>query len=343
MKSQIIRLPVLMLVAGFLLSCGKEEQTKKQEPTAVKVSVQSIDAASQAEILRYSGSIEAENSVQIGFSVPGTVSAVHVNEGQHVNAGQLVATIDPTEYDNALLIATAGLEQAEDMFGRLEGLYKKGSLPAKDFIDIKSKVAQARANRNLAVKRVKDSKLYAPMSGIITSKMIEKGATAAPGAPAFTIINTSKVYARVTVPESEIGKLSKGQQAEVSVATLGSQLKGRIAIINPMADPATKSYSVKIQLENTNGKLLPGMIADAGIATGQQVGAITIPAKAVVRDADDITYVFVTTKDNKVIRKRVTPGGFSGNDIVIKEGLSAGEQVVVAGQTKLKDGALVSL
>jgi membrane fusion protein (multidrug efflux system) len=332
-----------MAVAALLVACGKEEPKQKQEPAAVKVTVQAIDTTTQAETLRYSGSIEAENSVQIGFSVPGTVSAVQVNEGQRVAAGQLLATIDPTEYENALLIASAGLEQAEDMFNRLEGLYKKGSLPAKDYVDIKSKVAQARANKNLAAKRVKDSKLYAPMSGIITSKTIEKGATAAPGAPAFTIINTAKVYARVSVPESEIGKLSKGQQAEVSVATLGTQLNGKIAIINPMADPVTKSYSVKIQLENANGKLLPGMIADVGVQTGQQVGSITIPAHAVVRDADDITFVFVTTQDNKVVRKRITPGGFHGNNIVIREGLSAGEQVVVSGQTKLKDGSRISL
>jgi membrane fusion protein (multidrug efflux system) len=343
MKIQKSRIPVFMLVAGMLVACGKEEKEQKKQPVAVKVSVQVIDTTSQAETMRYSGSIEAENSVQIGFSVPGVVSVVNVNEGQHVSAGQLVATIDPNEYDNALLIASAGLEQAEDMFTRLEGLYKKGSLPAKDFIDIKSKLAQAKANKNLAAKRVKDTKLYAPMSGIVISKLIEKGATAAPGAPAFTIINTSKVYARVSVPESEIGKLNKGQLAQVSIATLNTQLNGKIAIINPMADAATKSYSVKIQLENSNGKLLPGMIADAGITTGRQVGLISVPAKAVIRDADDITYVFVTTKDNKVVRKRVTPGGFNGNDIVIKEGLSAGEQVVVSGQTKLKDGALVSL
>lgn len=343
MKSQIVTLPALLLAAGLLLSCSKEEQTKKQEPAAVKVSVQSIDATSRPEVLHYSGSIEAENSVQIGFSVPGTVSAVHVNEGQRVSAGQLLASIDPTEYDNALLIANAGLEQAQDMYNRLEGLYKKGSLPAKDYIDIKSKLAQAQANKNMAAKRVKDSKLYAPMSGIVITKMIEKGATAAPGAPAFAIINTSKVYAHVTVPESEIGKLVKGQQAEVAVATIGSQFHGKIAIINPMADPVTKSFNVKIQLENANGKLMPGMIAETSIATGQQVGTITIPAQAVIRDADDVTYVFVATKENKVTRKRITPGGFSGSDIIIKEGIAAGEQVVTAGQTKLKDGSSITL
>ena len=332
-----------LLVGGVLIACGQKQEEKPKDTSPVKVTVQQINAGSEAEQLRYSGTIEAENQVQLGFAVPGTVASVLVNEGQMVSAGQLLAVLDPTEYDNALLIASAGLEQAEDMYTRLNGLYEKGSLPAKDFIDIKSKLAQAKANRNLSLKRVKDTKLYASMSGIITSKNIEKGAMAAPGAPAFTIINTSKVYARVSVPESEIGKISKGQTANVSIATIGQQLTGKIAIINPMADAASKSYSVKIQLLNGQGKILPGMIADAEIATGQSVDAITVPTKAVIRDADDITYVYVANGDNKVTRKRITASGLKGDDVVISDGLQSGDRVVVTGQTKLKDGATVSL
>jgi membrane fusion protein (multidrug efflux system) len=343
MKMFLRRSSLVLLVSGALIACGKKEEEKPQAAAPTKVTVQEITSGNQAEVLRYSGTVEAENTVQVGFSVPGTVSSVLVNEGQIVHSGQLLASIDPTEYDNALLIASAGLEQAEDMYTRLNGLYEKGSLPAKDYIDIKSKLAQAKANKNMAAKRVKDTKLYAPMSGIITAKLVEKGAMAAPGAPSFAIINTSKVYARVSVPESEIGKISKGQTANVSISTIGQELTGKIAIINPMADAATKSYSVKIQLANGQGKILPGMIADAEISTGQNVGAITVPTKAVVRDADDITYVFVASGDNKVVRKRITASGLKGDDVVISDGLQSGDRVVVSGQTKLKDGAAISL
>lgn len=331
-----------LVMSGALLACGKKEEEKPKSTAPTKVSVQEIVTGNQSEMLRYSGTVEAENSVQIGFAVPGVVASVLVNEGQMVKAGQLLATIDPTDYDNGLLIASAGLEQAEDMYARLNGLYEKGSLPAKDYIDIKSKLAQAKANKNMASKRVKDTKLYAPMSGIVTGKMIEKGAMAAPGAPAFALINTAKVYAKVSIPESEIGKISKGQTAQVSINTIHQRLTGKIAIINPMADPVTKSYSVKIQLENGQGKIMPGMIADAEIATGQQVGTITVPAKAVVRDADDITYVFVANGD-KVIKKRISATGLLGDDVVIGEGLQSGDRVVVSGQTKLKDGSAISL
>lgn len=343
MKNFLKKSSLVLAVSGVLVACGKKEEEKPRVVVPTKVTVQEIATGNHSEVLKYSGTVEAENTVQIGFSIPGTVSGVLVNEGQMVQAGQLLASIDPTDYDNALLIASAGLEQAEDMFTRLNGLYEKGSLPAKDYIDIKSKLAQARANKNMALKRVKDAKLYAPMSGIITAKLIEKGAMAAPGAPAFTIINTSKVYAKVSVPESEIGKITKGQVANVSIATISQQLTGKISIINPMADPVTKSYAVKIQLTNGQGKIMPGMIADAEISTGQSVGTITVPATAVIRDADDITYVFVTEGDNKVVRKRISAGGLKGDDVVISDGLQSGDRVVVSGQTKLKDGAAITL
>jgi membrane fusion protein (multidrug efflux system) len=338
----ILTILLLSAVSGFLSGCAPKEE-KKAKPTAVKVSVQEIRSQDLNEELSFSGTIEADNSVQVGFAVPGIISSVKVNEGQQVNAGQLLATIDATEYDNALLIASAGLEQAEDMFSRLDGLYQKGSLPAKDFIDIKTKLAQAKANKNLSAKRVSDTKLHAPMSGIITQKVLEKGAMAAPGVPAFTIIKTDLVYASVTVPESEIGRIAKGQTANVFISTLNQHLTGKITIINPQADPVTKSYKVKVQLRNQTGKLLPGMIAQTKIATGQSVETITIPATAVVRDSDDITYVFLAGKDQKAVRRRITASGVQGNDIIVSEGLKFGDHVVVGGQTRLKDGAAISL
>ncbi len=254
-----------------------------------------------------------------------------------------MASIDASEYVNALAIANAQLEQAEDMYSRLDGLYKKGSLPEKDYIDIKTKVAQARANKSINAKRIKDSRLYAPITGIISAKMVERGSTAAPGVPAFTIIKTDQVYARISVPESEVGAISNGMSSAVYVPTLEDTIHGNITIINPQADPVSKTYAVKIKLLNPDGKLLPGMLAEAKIQTGKAVNVIAIPAPSVVRDADGLTYVFVTNDQNKAIRRRVTTSNVTGNnEVIISQGLTAGDKVVVAGQTRLKDGSTVT-
>jgi len=332
-------IPILILVA-VLISCAKEE--KKSEPVSIKVDILKISKSNYFQELTYSGTIEPENTAQIGFSVPGVINNISVEEGQTVKEGQLLASIDATEYSNALAIANAGLEQAEDMYNRLNGLYEKGSLPAKDYIDIKTKVAQAKANKSINAKRIHDSHLFAPMSGIITSKMIERGSMAAPGVPAFVIVKTDIVYARISVPESEVGALKNGMEAGVFIPTTGDTVKGKITIINPLADAVSKTYSVKIKLINSTGKILPGMITNVKINTGKRVDVITVPATAVVRDADEITYLFVSNAENKAVRKRVTVEGITGENQLIVKGLQDGDKVVIAGQSRLKEGSALT-
>ena len=335
---QIITLTTLALL---VIGCSEKKETVK-EVAIPKVTVKKIKATEEKESLTYSGTIEADNTVSLGFSVPGRISKVNVQEGQKVKRGQLLAPIDQTTYKNAFDIANAGLEQANDNFKRLSGLYEKGSLPERDFIAVKVAVAQANANKNLAAKNLTDTKLYAPFSGIITAKMTEMGATAAPGVPAFTVMKTDKVYAKASIAESEISKLKMGTDAEVEIASLNETFNGKVAIINPSADAITRTFNVKVRLDNKDDKLLPGMISKLKINTGNTVNVITVPSESVVRDANDILYVFVV-KENKAIKKRVSLGSFKGNEVIVTNGLSIGDAVVIAGNKNLKDGQTVSL
>lgn len=328
----------------ILSSCGKKQPEQQQTNHAIRVSTQEVQQINRIQSLSYTGSIEPDNTSKIGFAVAGVINQVVAKEGQFVRQGQLLASIDATEYENALIIAKAGLEQAEDMYQRLNDLYQKGSLPAKDFIDIKTKVAQAQANKNINTKHIADSKLHAPISGIITEKLVEKGSMAAPGVPAFSIIKTDKVFAKITVPEAEIGNFKQGMTASVFIPTLNESIKGTISIINPQADAISKTYIVKIQLNNPQNRILPGMISNVEINPNRVVPALSIPANAVVRDADDITYVYVMNGEKKVLKKRVTVGSLIGSkEVIIKEGLNKDERIVIEGQTKLHDGSEVQL
>ena len=335
---QIIALTTAMLI---LVSCSEKKETTK-EKIIPKVTVKEIKKSSESEVLIYSGTIEADNVVSLGFSVPGRISGVYVQEGQKVEKGQLLAVIDVTTYKNAFDIAHAGLEQANDNFKRLNDLYQKGSLPERDFIAIKVAVAQANANKNLAAKNLADTKLYAPFSGMITSKMTEVGATAAPGVPAFTVMKIDKVFAKASITESEISKLKIGTDAKVDIASIGETFNGKVAIVNPSADALTRTFDVKVRLDNTENKLLPGMISNIKIETGNEVGVITVPGDAIVRDANNLIYVYVV-KENKAIKKRVSLGNFKGNEVIVTNGLQLNDKVIIAGQRNLKDGQTVAL
>jgi RND family efflux transporter MFP subunit len=339
-KTTIIVIFSILVIT--IAGCGGGGEKQKQAEVATKVITQQIRSGGQPEIFTYSGTVEADNTVTLSFSVPGRVTAVNVQEGQHVSTGQLLSTIETTEYFNAVQLAQAGLDQAADNFKRLNELHDKGSLPERDFISAKVSLTQAQANKSIAVKRLNDTRLYAPFAGIVSVKSIERGATAAPGVPAFTLLKTDQVYVQASVSESEISKLAVGKNATISIPVLNENIKGKISIINPQADAASKTFNVKIRISNPNGKLLPGMMSEIKIYTGKTADAIAIPASAVVRDADDITYVFVANEQNKAVRKRISASAVTGNnEILIKSGLHSGEKLIISGQTKLEDGGSI--
>lgn len=327
-------------MATSMTGCKQKEVAEANQP--VRVNVIEIKASGRDQQFVYSGDIEPENTALLSFAVPGVIENITVDEGQYVKQGQVLAYIDDTEYRNALAIANATLGQAEDLYKRLSSLYENGSLPEKDFIEIQTKLAQAKANKEINEKHIRDSRLVAPFSGIITRKMIERGSIAAPVAPAFQIVKTDKVYARFAVPESEVGTLEKGMASGVFINTLAAMFHGSIFTINPLPDPVAKTYDVKVKLDNTHGKLLPGMIANVTITTGKEVDMITVPATAVVRDADDVAYVFLATEQSKAIRKRIEVKGITGQNEVIVTGLESGDKVVVAGQSRLKEGSALA-
>ncbi|GEQ86434.1 hemolysin secretion protein D [Patiriisocius marinistellae] len=326
----------------LLVSCSSEKKEKKAIEQIQKATVLEIKTTPENEMLNYSGTIEADNIVSIGFAVQGRVSHVTVEEGQRVKKGQLLASIDATTYQNAFYIAEASLEQDNDNFNRLNGLYKKGSLPERDFITAKVAVAQAKANKSMAGKNLNDTKLYAPFTGIITAKITEVGATAAPSVPAFTIMKTDKVYAKASITESEISKLKIGTEASVSIASLNKTFKGKIDILNPSADALTRTFNVKVRLDNKDNELLPGMISSIQINTGNPVEVISIPSVSVLRDANDILYVFVAD-NGKAIKRRVTVGSFKNNNIIITSGLEVGDNVLIEGQKNIKEGQKIAL
>lgn len=340
MKFFLRRAP-LVLALPVLASCShKQPGSIKQD--AVKVMVQKITADARPEVLRYPGAIEADNTVTLGFSVSGRVTAVSIQEGQTVREGQLLATIETEDYASALQSARAAHDQAADNFNRLKELHDKGSLPERDYIAARSALSQSEANVRVAAKRLADTRLYAPYTGIISAKLIDKGATASPGSPAFTILKTDQVYAKAPVTESDISKLATGKEVLVIIPALNDSIKGTVTIINPQGDNSSRTYAVKVRLNNKAEKLLPGMLTEMLVYTGIEQEKIVIPAASIVRDADDITYVFIAGDQHKAIRRRVTATGVTGsNEVIIQQGLQAGDRLIIEGHTRLEDGSSI--
>lgn len=204
--------------------------------------------------------------------------------------------------------------------------------------------AQAAAAEKLSRKRLADATLLAPTSGYIARRAIEPGDTAAAGQPVFEIVQMEPVEVNVGIPETDVHRVRIGQTADITAPALpGKTFQGIVRLINVSADPNTRTYMARIAVENPERLLRVGMVAEAVIRGDRAVAMATLPGETVVRDPQGAPQVFVYYPDQqRVYAKRVEIGAAAGREVEIKSGLAGDELIVLAGQTRLRDGLLVS-
>ena len=339
----------LSLPALALAACARASaRTADDDATDVSIPVvtQVVNTSQHAWSTTASGVVEARTSVDVAFQVPGKVVMVGPDEGQPVRAGQVIATLDPTDYRLTVEQASAQADRSARDRDRNRPLLAAGSIAAADMDHLETGARQSAAAAELARKKLGDTRLESPMAGIIARRTIEVGATAAPGQPVFTIVDLDPVRVRVGVPEADVGRVRVGEPATVRVPSLGGSFAGRVSLIGVAADPATRSFAVEVSVPNPSLRLRAGMVAEATITTPQTVNAIVIPTAAVLHDGGvgGTTNVYVVDRDGlRVHARRVTTGDARGDSLEILSGLVAGETVVVAGQQRLRDGARVEV
>jgi RND family efflux transporter MFP subunit len=342
--------------AGFILALGAlvtsgcaradASATNNGDSMPVPVVAHTVTPSSRAWSTTASGIVQANTAVDVAFQVAGKVVAVGPDEGQVVRAGDEIAALDPTEYRLAVEQASAQADRATRDRDRNKPLLASGGIAPADMDHLETAARQSAAAADLAKKRLADTRLTAPISGIIARRAIEVGATVAPGQATFTIVDLDPVRVRVGVPEADVGHITVGAAATVRIPSLDASFAGRVSLIGVAADPSTRSYTVEISVPNPRRRMRAGMVAEAAITNGQLTTAMMVPAAAVLHDGgvNGTTIVYVLDGDaTRVHSRRVTTGIVRGDSLEISSGIVAGDRVVVAGQQRLRDGAPVQL
>jgi RND family efflux transporter MFP subunit len=333
----------LTLVALAACAPASARSPNEGDATAIPVIARDVATSTRAWSTTASGIVQAKTTVDVSFQVPGKVVMVGPDEGQTVRAGQVIAAVDPTDYRLTVEQAAAQSDRAERDRDRNRPLLVAGSIAAADMDHLEIGARQSAAAADLARKKLADTRLEAPISGIIAHRAIEVGATAAPGQPVFTIVDLDPVRVRIGVPEGDVGHVTVGAPASVRIPALGTTFTGRVSLIGVAADPTTRSYTVEVTVPNPARQLRAGMVAEATVSTNQSVTALLVPAAAVLHNGTDgATIVYALDKgDSRVHARRVTTGAARGDSLEITSGLTTGDRIVVAGQHRLREGALV--
>jgi RND family efflux transporter MFP subunit len=339
------RTATVSFVALGACSAAQSAETKDQSDVApVAVRAEPAERTVQRQLVTASGIVEARTTVDVAFQVPGKVVSVGPDEGDVVREGQLLAALDSTDYHLATDQSAALAEHAAAERDRYRPLLAEGSVAPNDLERMESAARQSAAATALARKRLADTRLLSPISGVVARRAVERGSTVAAGQGAFTLVDLDVVKVRIGVPEADVDILRAGQLARVHLPALGeATFSGRVTSVGVTADPTTRTYAVEITVPNASHRLKAGMVAEATVEEGRQIMALTVPATAVVRNAEGATLLYVLDAGTKRVHgRRVTVGAALGDAVVVTRGLTAGELVVVAGQQRLREGSLVT-
>ncbi|MBR4572653.1 MAG: efflux RND transporter periplasmic adaptor subunit [Prevotella sp.] len=330
----------LPLVAA-LMGCSSEK--KNQEVQPVKVKVQEIHAEAVNGEQGFSGTIEEVSGTSLSFASSGTIRHIFVSEGQTVGKGQVIAELDPTTMRNSYTIAKTQLETSRDRYNRMKMLHDEGALPEMQWIQAENQLKQAQAQEQIARKSLSDTRIYAPYSGYIASKTAEVGQTVGPGIPVVKLVNIGAVKVKISVPEQEIQKISKGSSMKIVVPALGDrQFSGRVTEKGVSADSRSRTYEVKATISNGSGELLPGMICNAYTNYMQGTTGVFIPADLIQLDSDNKTFVWVVNS-GKAIKRQIFISSETAQGAQVSGGLSQGDKIIVSGQQKVSNGMKVEI
>lgn len=331
----------ILLAVLLVCSCSEKKEQKVKAPIRVKTQLVSPGFVDKAQT--YVGMIEEREATAVSFTGMGVVKRVFVREGQAVSRGQLVAEMDDTQARNLLSGAEAAMTQANDALQRYGMLHENGSLPEVQWVEIQSKVAQAKSQLEVAKKNLADCRLKAPVSGIIGRKQISAGETALPSQSVVSILDINTVKVKVAIPEAEIGVIHSNTPTSIKVDAINRIYQGGHIEKGVQADALTHTYDIRIHVANGGHKLLPGMVASVRfLADGSQaISGRSLPITSIQRQSDGSLFVWTIDKDSIAHRTKVSVGDTRGNYISVTEGLNLGQRIVTEGYQKLSEGTKV--
>ena len=360
----MIKVCVVWLLFLSFLTCRQpegEEGPTEEKFGAAPVKVFKVQRQKISERLFYTGVIEAWDKINVTPDIGGKIAKIHVEEGDIVQKGQLLAELDTRavrlqleQAQAALAVAEANYNDAQKNMERMERLKKEDAASDQQYEKVKlaydaadAQLKQARAAVNLARYNLDVSLMKAPFSGVVASKNTEVGEVINPMMGGFsptsgvlTLMDFSRVKIEIDATQQDIVRIKKGQPAQLRVTAMPDRIfQGRVSIVNITADPVSKKFKVEVTVDNPDLALRPNTFGEVSLEVSTHERALVIPQKAVLENK----YAFRVRNDNTVERVELSLGLQNSDRIEVINGLREGDLVVVEGNFGLEDGTQIEI
>lgn len=288
------------------------------------------------------GTLRSNESVIIRPEIAGRIAAIHFAEGEPVEQGQTLVSLDDSTHQAELADARATLNLTERTFKRLDELFGKGSTTARERDEALAKLESARAALQLSQARLDKTDVSAPFSGILGLRRVSPGDYVTPGQDLVNLEDIDPLKVDFRIPERYLSSLTDGQEIRVGVDAFPDRaFEGVVYAIDPQIDPAGRSIAIRARIDNPERVLRPGLFARVRLIVAERPHAMVIPEQAIVPRGEE-RYVFRVV-DGKAALTLVQLGQRRAGQVEIVDGLSPDDTVITAGQLKLRDGVPVTV
>ncbi|MDG4597158.1 MAG: efflux RND transporter periplasmic adaptor subunit [Candidatus Contendobacter sp.] len=332
-------------IAAFVLLTGPVSilaQQKPPEPPPMSVRAAPVTRATLNVEVTAVGTLRADETVMIRPEIAGRVTTLHFREGQTVNAGDPLVTLDQDEYKAQLAGSSAQVGLEESSYRRLQDLQRKNLTSQQNLDESKARLDAARAQQELNRVRLERTVIRAPFAGTVGLRLVSPGAYVKPGDDIANLESLGSMKLDFRVPETYLARLGVGQTLTVRVDAYPDQdFEGTIYAIDPALDPETRTVLLRARLPNKGNKLRPGLFARVSLILERRENALVAPEQAIVPLGQKILVYRVV--DGKAVMTPVKLGLRRPGQVEILEGLNAGDLVVTDGQLKIRDGAAVTV
>jgi RND family efflux transporter MFP subunit len=335
MKKSILLLAAL----AAAVACGNQgaNQNAAPEATIPNVEVTTAVARDVPQDNVYASTVQAYAVNNIAPQTAGRIRKINVEVGDYVVKGQILAEMDRLQLEQTELQV-----QNDDIeYERLKGLYKEGGVSQSDFetAELGYKIRKT----TLANLR-ENTILRSPITGFVSARNFDAGDLFSMSSPLFTVQQVTPVKLLVGISESEYTKIKKGDSVSLTVDAIpGETFTGKVERLYPTIDPATHTFKAEVVVPNTNRVLRPGMYARVTVNFGTRHSVIVPDQSLVKQEGTGTRFIYVLKADNTVSYVPVTIGRHMDREYEILSGLEEGSQVVVKGQSLLRDGVKVNV
>lgn len=344
----ILTVVLLLFLTIGTGGCSSESESGPSAESTTAIAGYELAPQDMSRIVRASSTVEAENVVTIASRMSGLIIEMNAREGDRVSPGDILLRFDIAEQEAELERARAELELATAVYNRNRTLFEREAVSSAEYEEARANKRISESEVTLLDTRVRFGTVRASGDNdvVVLRRYVERGDAVSANEPLFRVADLSRLVVRVGIPERDVVALYEGQQTELKIDAFPDQsFRGTIQRIYPSSDENSRLFTVEITLpaEQKDQVIRPGYLARVSMDADRREDVLAVPSESLLASEREERFVYVINDENRLERRDVVTGIERRNWTQILEGLEAGERVVGANPSNLREDLLVNI